>query len=191
MVEPAYLGSTVGMRRWDGRQSFIEFHSWNFLRKGTSISSVFHLHVRVLQQRYINGFSRKTAGTVLWSWRQDGNEEKRENPEFQGISVTHLLRKRNSVAASHWRHGKPNSWKPKHFVITEAPCMVKPPRLLSEVGMRFKFSNSNTHEALLQNLEVDCSDVGPEMDSEKEKKNPCFHGNPFEPLLRKHKSVAA
>ena len=94
MVEPPHLRSKVGMWRGDDRQSFIEIHSWNFLRKATSISALFTLHVRLLQEQYIRGLFGKPEERELRCWQQSGNEEKRKYPEIHKYSVVHLLRKR-------------------------------------------------------------------------------------------------
>ena len=62
--------------------SFIEFHSWNFLRSATSISSLFNLHVRILQQRYIRGFSGKPGSKVFRCWRQWERRTEKKTQSF-------------------------------------------------------------------------------------------------------------
>lgn len=53
-----------------------------------------------------------------------------------------------------------------------------------------EYSNSSTQRACLENLQVECSDVGGRVGMRKrEKKNPVFQGVPAVPLLRKPNEV--
>ena len=76
----------------DDRHGFIEFHSWYFLSKASSISALLILHPTILEQNYIRGLSRKPGDRLLRFSELSGSEEKGRNPEFHGTPVVHMLR---------------------------------------------------------------------------------------------------
>ena len=130
------LRSKEGMRSGDDRQPFIEFQSGNCLRKATSISALFNLHVRVPKQEGMRGLSWKPGGSVLRCWGQSGNDEKKKPRGSWRAHRTFTQKKQFSCSLTLRAYGKLSLWKSKQFFITEAPCILEPLPVRSKVCMR-------------------------------------------------------